>query len=85
MSVKIRAYVILSTRFATFNVNQLTPSMLDKGVLIFLGLETWDPDSSAWFAIDILDQAPDIASKVFFWFKNFVLLIHVLHVLVAPW
>lgn len=52
-------------KFAVFSFGQLTPAMLELGTLVFLGLETWDPQSSAWFALDIHDRGSDIANKMF--------------------
>ena len=32
--------------------------------MVFLGLETWDPSSSAWFALDIKENAAETAQQV---------------------
>ncbi|XP_005094350.1 peroxisomal NADH pyrophosphatase NUDT12 isoform X2 [Aplysia californica] len=52
-------------KFAVFNINQLGTELLERGTVIFLGLETWDPDSNAWFAVDIKEELSDIGPKFF--------------------
>lgn len=51
-------------RFALFSRDQLPPSIIEKSRVIFLGLETWDPDSNAWFALDLGNEEPDLAKNV---------------------
>lgn len=36
-----------------FSYNQLAEHIAKKPLLIFLGLETWDPESAVWFAVDV--------------------------------
>jgi len=52
-------------KFAVFSLSQLTPAMLSSGTLVFMGLETWDPHSSAWFALDIHDKGSDLVNKMY--------------------
>ncbi|XP_025076758.1 peroxisomal NADH pyrophosphatase NUDT12-like isoform X2 [Pomacea canaliculata] len=43
-------------KFAVFTYSQLVSCLAIKAQVIFLGLETWDPHSSAWFAVRLPDQ-----------------------------
>ncbi|GFO21398.1 peroxisomal NADH pyrophosphatase nudt12 [Plakobranchus ocellatus] len=52
-------------KFALFSCNQLSASLLDQSSVIFLGLETWDPSSSAWFAVNVKENGAEIAKKMY--------------------
>ncbi|KAH9518336.1 Peroxisomal NADH pyrophosphatase nudt12 [Bulinus truncatus] len=40
-------------RFAEFTCQQIPSDIREKSTVIFLGLETWDPESSPWFAMNL--------------------------------
>ncbi|CAG5116587.1 unnamed protein product, partial [Candidula unifasciata] len=52
-------------KFALFSCDQLPASAIEKSRVIFLGLETWDPDSNAWFALDLGNEATDLAKTLY--------------------
>ncbi|KAK3758634.1 hypothetical protein RRG08_019544 [Elysia crispata] len=51
-------------KFAVFSCDQLPSTLLDQGTVIFLGLETWDPTSSAWFALDVKKNAAEMTTQL---------------------
>uniref|UniRef100_A0A0B7A769 NAD-capped RNA hydrolase NUDT12 n=1 Tax=Arion vulgaris TaxID=1028688 RepID=A0A0B7A769_9EUPU len=52
-------------KFALFSGDQLPSHALEKSRVVFLGLETWDPESNAWFAVDLGNEGPDVAKNVY--------------------
>lgn len=52
-------------KFAIFNLDQLPSNFSEKTTVIFLGLETWDPDSSPWFAVELKEEDSTFTSKYY--------------------
>ncbi|GFR92388.1 peroxisomal NADH pyrophosphatase NUDT12 [Elysia marginata] len=52
-------------KFALFSCDELPPSLLEEATMVFLGLETWEPSSSAWFALDVKENAAGPATQVY--------------------
>ena len=52
-------------KLATLTYPQLSSCLAKKPVTVFLGLETWDPHSSSWFAIRLLtDQEESLCKEL---------------------
>ncbi|KAK7496825.1 hypothetical protein BaRGS_00011805 [Batillaria attramentaria] len=50
-------------KFATLTYSQLAHCLAKKPEVVFLGLETWDPHSSAWFAVKIPEGDEDACKE----------------------
>ncbi|XP_059174609.1 NAD-capped RNA hydrolase NUDT12-like isoform X3 [Physella acuta] len=52
-------------KFAVFMLDQLPQEFKEQSTVIFLGLETFDPESSPWFAIELKDMSSSFANTHF--------------------
>ncbi|KAK7115340.1 NAD-capped RNA hydrolase NUDT12-like [Littorina saxatilis] len=50
-------------RLAVMNHTQLSSCLAKKPDVVFLGLEAWDPHSSAWFALKLHDGEEDLCKE----------------------
>uniref|UniRef100_A0A2C9LAL5 NAD-capped RNA hydrolase NUDT12 n=1 Tax=Biomphalaria glabrata TaxID=6526 RepID=A0A2C9LAL5_BIOGL len=64
MFSKLQPFLITSEEKKR-NLNQLPSSIRETSTLIFLGLETWDPVSSPWFAVDLVEGDHSFISKYY--------------------